>query len=70
MLGNILSRVNRVSLTWSSSKTLNGHHAAVSPLGQLGRGHSAGGSRLSGLHYRWLWEGGIQGDNWHRNDLI
>lgn len=38
-----------VGLTWSSSETLNGLHAAVRPLGQLGRDHPAGGSRLSGL---------------------
>ncbi len=53
-----------VCLTWSSSKTLNGHHAAVGSLGQRGRAHFAGGSRLSGLHHRWLWEGGIQGTDW------
>lgn len=56
-------------LTWSSSETLNRRHAAVGPLGQLGRAHLAGGSRLSGLHHRWLWEGGVQGTNRHREAL-
>lgn len=58
-----------VCLTWSAGKTLNRHHAAVNPFGQLGRGHLAGGSRLSGLHHRWLWEGGLRGSNRPREAL-
>lgn len=51
-----------VCLTWSSSITLNRHHVPVCPLGQpLGRGHLAGGSRLSVLHHRRPWEGGVRG---------
>lgn len=56
-------------LTWSSSETLNRHHAPVGPLGQLGRGHLAGGSRLSGLHHGRLWKGDVHGTNRQREAL-
>lgn len=48
--------------TWSSSETLNGHHAAICSLGQLGGGaHLAGGPRLSHLHHGWIWTAAIRG---------